>query len=305
MNTKTKDSAIKKRWVEIKKNGALFNLLGLVPLIWGILLAALFLWGVMVCFAEPNWYLDHSNQFIVKEFTLNNFKTAIENFRVTVNDALGGVREAGFWEMTWNSVWITFGCTAFSMFSTICFAYACARFEFKGRSLLYGFVILQMMLPTYGQSASNYNLLSSLGLLDSPLYLLSRGGGTGMYFLIMYSFFRTLPTGYEEAAKMDGANAFLIFRKVMLPLAKPIISALAIMTAIGTWNDYQTILLYLPNYPNLATGLYMIKEKAFTIGLQTPSYFAAIMLSIIPVVTVFLIFNKQIMENVSIGGLKG
>lgn len=305
MRNAKKDSFIKKRWIEIKKNGAIFNLLGLIPLIWGLVLVALFLWGVMVCFAEPNWYLDHSNTFIVKEFTLDNFKTAIENFHVTVNDITGGVREAGFWEMTWNSVWFTVGATIVKMIATVCFAYACARFEFKGRKLLYGFVLVQMMLPTYGQTASNYSLLSKLGLVNTPLFLLALGAGHGMYFLIMHSFFQTLPTGYEEAAKMDGANAFVIFWKVMLPLAKPITSALAIMTAIATWNDYQTVLLYLTDYPNLATGLYMVKEKAFIVGLQTPSYFAAIMLSIIPVVIVFLIFNKQIMENVSIGGLKG
>lgn len=300
-----KDSSIKKRWGEIKKNGTIFNLLGLIPLAWGALLAALFLWGVIVCFAEPNWYLDHSNTFLIKEFTLDNFRKAIENFHVIVNDVGGGVREAGFWEMAWNSVWFTLGSTFMKMMATICFAYACARFEFRGRKLLYGFVILQMMLPVYGQTASNFSLLSKLGLVDTPLFLLAQGAGHGMYFLITYSSFRSLPTGYEEAAKMDGAGAFVIFWKVMLPLAKPIISALSIMTIIDTWNNYSTVLVYLPDYPNLATGLYTIRENAFAAGLTTPSYFAAIMLSILPIIIVFLIFNKQIMQNVSIGGLKG
>lgn len=305
MKKTKKDSLIKRRWTEVKKNGMIFNVLGLIPLIWGLALTALFVWGLVVCFAEPNWYLDHSNTFLVKEFTLDNFKTAISNFHVVVNDISGGVREAGFWEMTWNSVWFTAGATLMKMVATVCFAYACARFEFRGRKLLYAFVILQMMLPVYGQTASNYSLMTKLGLVNSPLFLLGLGAGHGMYFLITYSFFRNLPVGYEEAAKMDGANAFLIFGRVMLPLAKPITTALAIMTAIGTWNDYATVLVYLPDYPNLATGLYMIKEKAFTVGLQTPSYFAAIMISILPVVILFLIFNKQIMNNVSIGGLKG
>ena len=300
-----KDSALHRRLVEIKKNGLLFNILGLIPLVWGLVLAVLFLWGLLVCFAEPNWYLDNSSTFLVKEFTLKNFRMAIENFHVTVNDISGGIREAGFWEMTWNSAWFTFGATFMKMMATICFAYACARFEFRGRKMLYGFVILQMMLPVYGQTASNYSLMSKLGLVDSPLFLLGLGAGHGMYFLITYSFFRSLPTGYEEAAKIDGANAFVIFWKVMLPLAKPITVALAIMTAIGTWNDYSTVLVYLKDYPTLATGLYMIKEAAFTAGLQTPTYFAAIIISIAPVVVVFIIFNKQIMNNVSIGGLKG
>ncbi len=305
MNKVKKDSFVRRRWIEIKKNGVIFNVLGLIPVLWGAGLVALIVWALLVSFAEPNWYLDNSNTFLVKEFTLNNFKTAIENFRVTVNAASGGIREAGFWEMALNSVWFTVGATAVKMISTICFAYAVARFEFPGRKLLYGFVILQMMLPVYGQTASNYSLLSKLGLVDTPLFILALGAGHGMYFLITYSFFRNLPTGYEEAAKVDGAGPFITFAKIMLPLAKPIVTALGIMTAIGVWNDYTTVLVYLRDYPNLATGLYMVKEVAFTIGLQTPSYFASIFISVLPVVVIFLIFNKQIMNNVSVGGLKG
>lgn len=300
-----KDSFIRRRWTEIKKNGLIFNVLGMIPFIWGAILVGLLIWALLVSFAEPNWYLDNGNTFLVKEFTLNNYKTAIENFRVTVNSVTGGIREAGFWEMTFNSVWFTAGATAVKMLSTICFAYAIARFEFPGRKLLYGFVVLQMMLPVYGQTASNYSLLNKLGLVNTPWFILALGAGHGMYFLITYSFFRNLPTGYEEAAKVDGAGPFVIFWKVMLPLARPIVMALGIMTAIGVWNDYSTVLVYLRDFPNLATGLYMVKEVAFSIGLQTPSYFAAIFVSVLPVVIIFLIFNKQIMNNVSVGGLKG
>ena len=300
-----KDTHIRRRLIEVKKNGLIFNVLGLLPFLWGLGLVILIVWALLVSFAEPNWYLDNSNTFLVTEMTLKNYKTAIENFRVTVNSISGGLREAGFWEMTFNSIWFTIGATAIKMFSTICFAYAVARFEFPGRKILYGFVILQMMLPIYGQTASNYSLLSKMGLVNTPWFILALGAGHGMYFLITYSFFRNLPTGYEEAAMMDGAGSMLIYWRIMLPLAKPIVTALGIMTAIGVWNDYSSVLVYLRDFPNLATGLYMVKEVAFTVGLQTPSYFAAIFVSVIPVVTVFLIFNKQIMNNVSVGGLKG
>ena len=300
-----KDTHIRKRLIEVKKNGLIFNVLGLIPFLWGLGLVILIVWALLVSFAEPNWYLDNSNTFFVTEMTLKNYKTAIENFRVTVNAMGGGLREAGFWEMTFNSIWFTIGATAIKMFSTVCFAYAVARFEFPGRKILYGFVILQMMLPIYGQTASNYSLLSKMGLVNTPWFILALGAGHGMYFLITYSFFRNLPTGYEEAAKMDGAGSMLTYWKIMLPLAKPIVTALGIMTAIGVWNDYSSVLVYLRDFPNLATGLYMVKEVAFTVGLQTPSYFAAIFVSVIPVVAVFLIFNKQIMNNVSVGGLKG
>ena len=191
------------------------------------------------------------------------------------------------------------------MVSTVCFAYAVARFEFPGRKLLYGFVVLQMMLPIYGQTSANYNLLLNLGLIDNPGFLLAQGAGHGMYFLITYSFFRNLPTGYVEAAKIDGAGPFRIFISVMLPLAKPIVVSLAIMQLIAYWNDYQNVIIYLQSYPTLSGALYNLKSQAFNLGLQTPAYFAGILISVIPIATLFIIFNKQIMENVSVGGLKG
>ena len=123
--------------------------------------------------------------------------------------------------------------------------------------------------------------------------------------LITYSFFRNLPTGYVEAAKIDGAGPFTVFLRVMLPLAKPITSALTIMTFIGNWNDYQNVLLYLESFPTLSSALFLLQESSHTLGLQTPVFFAGIFISILPVAALFIIFNKQIMENVSVGGLKG
>lgn len=300
-----KKHVFKSRIGEIKRNGIVVNLFGLIPLIWGLILTLIVLWGLGVALADPLWYLDNPHAFIVKDFTLNNFVEAIQKFAVEVNDGTSGTRMVRYWELAFNSVWYSVGGTFMKMMATVCFAYAVARFEFKGRKLLYGFVVLQMMLPIYGQTAANYKLLANLGLVDNMGFLLAQGAGHGMYFLITYSFFRNLPTGYVEAAKMDGAGPFTIFAKVMLPLAKPITVALAIMQLIAYWNDYGSVILYLSSHPTLASALYYLRNQMFYLGLQTPSYFAGILISVLPVAILFIIFNKQIMENVSIGGLKG
>lgn len=305
MKKRYKDSWFKSRIGEIKRNGIVVNLFALVPLIWSLALTLLILWGLNVAFSDPNWYLDNANSFVTKDFTLRNFVEAIQKFKQQVSDDQLGMRWVGYWEMTWNTVWYSVGCTVMRMLSTVCFAYAVARFEFPGRKFLYAFVILQMMLPIYGQTTANYSLLSKLGLVDSPGFLIGQGAGHGMYFLITYSFFRNLPGEYVEAAEMDGAGPFTIFLKVMLPLARSITSALAIMLFIGCWNDYQNVIIYLKSYPTLSAALYYLKSQAFNLGLQTPSYFAGIFISILPVVVLFIAFNKQIMENVSIGGIKG
>ena len=302
---KDRDSSFLHRIKEIKKNGVAFNLLGAIPMVWSLILVLLVVWGVNVALADPNWYLDNSNTFITQKFTLTNFIEAVQKFRQQVSDPTVGMRWVGYWEMFWNSIWYSVGGTFMKMLATVCFAYAVARFEFPGRKVLYAFILLQMMLPVYGQTAANYNLMLNLGILDSPWFLISQGAGHGMYFLISYSFFRNLPTGYVEAAKIDGAGPFTIFWKIMLPMAKPIVIALGIMQLIAYWNDYQNVLVFLKSSPTLSSALYTIKEQAFNLGLQTPSYFAGIFLSILPVAILFIAFNKEIMENVSIGGLKG
>ena len=299
-----KDSRFKKYISGLKRNGVLLNLMGLIPLAWALALVILFVWGLSVALADPAWYLDNNTSFFVKEFTTNNFVQAVQKFKQQIS-GVNGIRWVGFFEMAWNSCWYSIGGTFMKIVTTVCFAYAVARFEFRGRQFLYGFVLLQMMLPLYGQTAGNYALLSKLGLVDNYGFLLALGAGHGMYFMILYAFFRNLPKGYEEAAEMDGAGPFTVFYKIMLPMSKPIITALTIMTFISYWNDYEGVIIYLKSYPTLSSVLYTIREQAFTLGLSTPEYFAGIIIAVSPVAILFILFNKQIMENVTIGGLKG
>lgn len=301
---RTKQSKLGRYVKRLKRDGKLLHLFGLVPLIWAIALVGLFVWGLAVAFADPAWYLDNSTSLIVKKFTLNNFVRAVQKFRIQVSDN-GSLRWIGFLEMLWNSTWYSVGGALMKIISTVCFAYAVARFEFRGRKFIYGFILVQMMLPIYGQTAANYSLMSRLGLVDNYGILLGAGGGHGMFFMVLYAFFRNLPGSYKEAAEIDGAGPFTVFWRIMLPMSKPIVSALAIITFISCWSDYSTILVFMRTHPTLTSVLYTIREQAFTLGLSTPEYFAGMLISVSPVAVLFLAFNKQIMENVTIGGLKG
>ena len=299
-----KDSKAGARLSEIKKNGVLFNILGLIPLIWGALFVAMILWGLGISLADENWYLDNPSAFFPLKLDFSNYAKALEKF--TFESYVNGeLITTNYFTLIWNSLWFSVGMTVMKMVSTTFFAYAVAKFEFPGRKFLYAFIVLQMMLPIYGQTAANYQLLDKLSLVDSPLFLIGQGAGHGMYFLIVYAFFRNLPAGYAEAAKIDGAGPFTVFFKVMLPQARPIIVSLSVMQFISAWNSYDVPLLYLPSYPTLSTALYLYKDNMFQLGLSTPTYFAGMLISIIPVAVLFLIFNKQIMNNISIGGMKG
>lgn len=299
-----KDTKAYNRLKEVRKNGVVFNVLGLIPLLWGALFVVIVLWGVGISIADESWYLDNPTAFFPLKIDFSNYKKAMEKF--TFESYVNGeLIETNYFTLIFNSLWFSLGVTAMKMISTVFFAYAVAKFEFPGRKFLYAFIVVQMMLPIYGQTAANYQLLDNLGLVDSPLFLIAQGAGHGMYFLIVYAFFRNLPSGYAEAAKIDGAGPFTVFFKVMLPQARPIIVSLSVMQFISAWNSYDTPLLYLPSYPTLSTALYLYKDNMFQLGLSTPTYFAGMLISIIPVAVLFLIFNKQIMNNISIGGMKG
>ena len=103
---------------------------------------------------------------------------------------------------------------------------------------------------------------------------------------------------------MDGASNLKIFFGIMLPIARPSMFAVAIITFIGLWNDYYTPYMYLRNHQTLAVGVYMI-QSSLKNGGDYPALFSIMIISILPIIIVFSIFQKQIMENTVAGGIKG
>ena len=126
---KTRDqSRLRNRWIELKKNGLFFNLLGLIPLLWGIALTFLIIWGVNVSLANEDWYLRHMNSFFTdwKFLDFSNYVKAMEQF--TFESYQNGVyMETNYFQLIFNSIWFSVGTTVMKMLSTIFFAYAVAR----------------------------------------------------------------------------------------------------------------------------------------------------------------------------------
>lgn len=275
--------------------GFAFNLLALITFLWAMSLLVVIIWGINISLTEGRAFDLDSNRFFPEKLYFQNY---VEAFRTIAFE------DTDYFGMLLNSIWFSFGSTFMKLLATVCFAYVVARFRFKGRKFLYVFVLIQMMLPVYGQTTANYILLDTFGLVDSPLFLLAMGAGHGMYFLICHSFFETLPSSYEEAAQIDGAGYMRTFLQIMLPLSKPILISIGLLTFISCWNDYTTTLLYLPHYPTLTSGLYRYKTVSIY-TLDTCVYFAGIFLSTLPIAALFIAFNKTLMENMAIGGIKG
>ena len=277
--------------------GPLFNIGCVIVLLWALSFVFILVWGLNLSLMSENEIMNERAHYFTHTFTFSNYVEAFKSLNFNNTNYFG---------LLLNSVWFSVGATFMKLVSTVFFSYVIARYAFPGRKLLYLFVLVQMMLPTYGQTAANYTLLSSIGLVDSPLFLLAMGAGHGMFFMICHSYFETLPKDYEESARMDGCGYFRTFFQIMLPLATPILVCIGLITFISCWNDYQTTLLYLPHWRTLTSALYSYSE--ITMHSSSGSiavYFAGVFMSALPIVILYIRFNKILMSNMTIGGIKG
>ena len=184
--------------------------------------------------------------------------------------------------------------------------YAFARLPFPGRTVVFYTVILGLLVPFFTYMIPLYFQLRSMGLLDTllgaNLVLAATGISFGTFF--MRAFFTDLPTELEQAARVDGCSEGQIFIRVMLPLVSSGMGALAVFTFLGNWNNFLVPLLYLPSgdYRPLTTGLYM-----FTGGrsLDIGPLAAGTLITIVPVIAVFLLLQRQVTEGFISGAVKG
>lgn len=208
--------------------------------------------------------------------------------------------------MFFNSLWYCTLATVSGVFASALTAYVLAKYKFVGRSFFYGIAIFSMTIPIIGATAAMYKLVYSLGIYNTPFFpLLVNFAGFGFNFLILYGFFSNIPWSYAEAVFIDGGGHATAFFRVMLPQARPCLITLFIIAFIASWNDYTTLLLYMPDYPTLASGIYGIQLTLQRDGLKYPEYYAGLVISIIPILILFSVFSDTIMSNFTVGGLKG
>jgi raffinose/stachyose/melibiose transport system permease protein/N-acetylglucosamine transport system permease protein len=237
-----------------------------------------------------------------KPFSLPT-KLVFENYRFAFSEL--SYKDTSIFGMFFNSAWYTVAAVAGNIFMCTCTAYALSRYKFKASKLYYAVILFSMTVPTIGTTAAQFRLANFLGLYNTPFYILFTSmSGIGMPFLMLYGFFKNISQSYAEAAFMDGAGHFTVFFRIMIPMALPAMGALAVIGGIGAWNNYETVLLYMPDYPTLASGLYGLSQTLPRLG-NTPAYYAALIIALVPVLIVFSFFSDKIMRNFSVGGLKG
>lgn len=252
-----------------------------------------YLWGAMAgCKTHPELVL-HPFEFPEK-WMFRNYIDAFVMLEVNDTNMIG---------MIGNSLWLVFFGALFNVMGGCLMAYATTKYQFHGRLALITINLITMIIPIMGALPSQYRTYHALGMLNSPLLLVAYFGGFGSINLYMTAFFKNLSWEYAEAAFMDGANHYTVLFRIMIPLAKGPIVALYVMQAVAIWNDYMTALLFLKNMPTLATGIYLFQVTT-VYRARLDILFAATILSSIPVLVLYIFFNKTILTNVSFGGLK-
>jgi multiple sugar transport system permease protein len=183
-------------------------------------------------------------------------------------------------------------------------AYALARLDFPGKRVVFGMIIATLFVPGFVFLIPNYLIVNSLGWLDTlwAVILPSAGGAFGVFFL--RQFFSSLPMELEEAAEIDGANRWQTFFRIVLPLSKPGISTLLVLSFLTNYNDFlwPVFVLFSPGTLTLPAGL-SILQGAFTINY--PVVMAGAVIASVPAIVLFILAQRNIVEGVARSGLKG
>ena len=232
--------------------------------------------------------------------TVWEFENYTEAFQ-SLNDPLTGT---SFFGLIFNSIWYTVLTAGMASIVPSVTGYVISKYRFPGRDFIYAVAIVALTIPIVGSGAASMKLWHQLNLYDNPLRVVVGGlGGFGGTFLVYYGFFKSVSWSYAEAAEIDGAGPYTVFFQIMLPQAVPIILTYMITGAIGAWNEYQSIILYQPSFPTLASGLFNYKSN--TARADIPVYYAGLVISMIPTLVLFSLCSSKIMTSISIGGLKG
>jgi multiple sugar transport system permease protein len=192
------------------------------------------------------------------------------------------------------------------VFVSAAVAYGFARFQFKGKNVIFMVLLATMMLPYEVTMIPTFIIWSFLGLTDNytPLILPAYfGSASFIFFLKMY--FETFPKDYEESALIDGATHFQIFTKIFIPLAKPALITIGLWAFMGTWNDLLGQLIYIndPNKYTIQLGLASFNSLSGEI-LWGP-LMAASFIALIPIIAILLYAQKYFVEGVKMSGIKG
>ena len=200
-----------------------------------------------------------------------------------------------FWRYFGNSVQVTLICVVGAVLTASLVAYAFARLRAPGKNLLFGILLSTLMLPGEVTLVPIYLIFRQIGWLDTyaPLTVPSWFGGSAFYIFLLRQFFLTLPVELDDAAKIDGANYFSIYWRILLPLSKPALASVAVFAFFANWSNFQAPLIYLTTIDKftIPVGLRLYLSSVGT-NMHWNYLMAATIVSIIPPILIFFVSQR-------------
>ena len=283
-----------------------FIVLGVVMAVFSVSLVVPIVWTMISSFKD-------TYDYTLRPFALpdiwyfENYAHAWNALTVEVwNASTKKLVEYTYGKMFLYSIFITAVSSFMAVFLPTITAYIVNKYDFPGRNFLYKLAVVTMIIPIVGSLSSSLAVRRALGIYDNLIpYLLTSGSGFGFNFILMYGVFKSMSWTYAEAAFIDGAGHHTVMYRIFMPMVTPTMIALFVLAFVGGWNDYMTIITYLPSYPNLAYGMYMFNMLSTVKQHTDPEVMAAFVLVAIPTVIIWCASQKFIVGRVMIGGLKG
>ncbi len=250
-----------------------------------------FLWMISTSFKSPTEVFSIPIKWFPEDFNFDNYKKAITSFP--------------FIKFFFNSVIVTAAIIAGQLFTSVLAAYAFARMEFKGKKVLFVLLLSGLMLPAQTIMIPMILTLGKLKLLNTLMGLIIPFAWSALIVFLLRQFFMNIPKEIEEAAIIDGCSTFQIITKIILPISKPILATSFILIFIYGWNQYFWPLLIV-NKEELYTlqlGLAYFKEVN-AIETDWGALMAGTTLTMLPVIVVFLVFQRKVIESIAFSGGK-
>jgi multiple sugar transport system permease protein len=182
--------------------------------------------------------------------------------------------------------------------------YALAKLKFKGKGLIFSLMMAFMMIPEQATLVPRYIMIKEMGLYDTHTSLILLGLFSSYFTFLLRQFMLGIHSDMLEAAELDGAGFIRVFWSVVLPLSQPILATVGIIKFIWTWNDYQgpLIFLYSNDLFTIPLGMQFFKEE---FGTRISVMMMASLSAIVPLLILFLLLQKKVINGIAIGGVKG
>jgi len=218
-----------------------------------------------------------------------------------------GIAGVPFGRFLFNSFLVSGLCVFGNLIACSITAYAFARIEFRFKGLWFGIMLATLMLPHHVILIPQYILFREFDWLNTYLpFFIPKILATDAFFIfLLVQFFRAIPRDLDEAARLDGCGHVRIFLRIILPLSKPALATTAIFTFIYSWNDFFTPLIYLTDTSLYTVPLALRSFIDATASSAFGSLFAMSIVSLLPVLGIFIAFQKLLVEGIATSGMKG